>query len=351
MPKALHRIGDVALWLGALIGACCLILTLAGLVFGVHPLIFRSGSMSPTINAGSLGIAREVPAAKITGGDIISVPAQGSRVTHRVVSIRIVDGEAELRLKGDANQQPDDETYRVEAADRLWFAIPGVGFAVAWLSRPPGVFVLALYAAVMIAVMLRKPVAGSGSDDHPTDADSAAARHAVDHPQPRLERRVSDQLDDAGDRSPRPGDHGTSTARASRPPAIRLVGAALGTALLVTARMSAAPTWAAYTDKVPVAGSTVGSYTVPVTTVSCGLLGIGSVTFSWTAVTGATGYTLRYGPNGTATATTTSTSYQVTTTVNNGTAWVQVNRGFGSTTWTSARSNTRTYSIALGLLG
>lgn len=84
-------------------------------------------------------------------------------------------------------------------------------------------------------------------------------------------------------------------------------------------------------------------------TFDCGLLGVRSVTFNWSAVQGATSYTLHYGQNGTSTRkiAAPSTSAQITTLISGGTAWVEADRDFASTTWTSAPSRTRSYTVAI----
>jgi len=76
-------------------------------------------------------------------------------------------------------------------------------------------------------------------------------------------------------------------------------------------------------------------------------LGVLSVTFNWPAVPNATNYTLHYGGQ---TLTTSSTTATITAAITGGTAWVNVNRNFGSVTWTSANSNTRTFTVAVASL-
>jgi hypothetical protein len=128
------------------------------------------------------------------------------------------------------------------------------------------------------------------------------------------------------------------------------VRAAFGAGLLGgTASLAQTPSWAAFSDPVEVSGSTISSYTVPTTTLTCSANGSTGITLSWTAVPNATNYTLRYGTGGQFTDTTTATSRSIIVAVTNGTAWVNVNRTFGSagstTTWTSVNSNIRTYNI------
>lgn len=147
---------QVALTVGAIAGVLCFLVMLAGLAFGVRPLVFLSGSMSPTIDTGALAIARSVPAADLRLGDIVSVPTPaGQRVTHRIVDVQHVDETAVLRLKGDANEAIDAAPYQVDTADVVLFSIPEVGFVLSWLTSPAGLFLLGLYAALLVSVIAR----------------------------------------------------------------------------------------------------------------------------------------------------------------------------------------------------
>lgn len=100
---------EIALTAGAALGLLCIIAAAAAMFLGITPLIVRSGSMEPTIPTGALAIAKDVAATDIKPGDVISVDdPQGSRITHRVVSIDSTAGEAvALTLQGDANNVPD----------------------------------------------------------------------------------------------------------------------------------------------------------------------------------------------------------------------------------------------------
>ena len=58
-------------------------------------------------------------------------------------------------------------------------------------------------------------------------------------------------------------------------------------------------------------------------------------------------YTLHYGSGGAQTQTVAGTTATITAAISGGTAWVVANRNFGSTTWTSVASQTRTYTVAV----
>lgn len=137
------RLRSMLLTVGAVAGSLCLLVALAGMLFDVKPLVFRSGSMGPEIPAGALALSRPADAADLRVGDVVSViSTDHARVTHRVVGI---DGTGEARvltLQGDGNSSPDAEAYQVSEADRVFWSVPWVGHAVAWLGSPLGRFVL-----------------------------------------------------------------------------------------------------------------------------------------------------------------------------------------------------------------
>ncbi|WP_010540272.1 signal peptidase I [Dietzia alimentaria] len=128
---------------GAVVGLVCIVVAAVSMLLGVTPLVFRSGSMSPEIPTGSLALSRSVPASEITVGDVVSVDnQQGVRITHRVVDL--VPAPADLgvvaTLQGDANPVPDVEPYVFDRADRVFFHVPGAGYAVSWLTSPVAIF-------------------------------------------------------------------------------------------------------------------------------------------------------------------------------------------------------------------
>lgn len=287
--------------ISAVLGSACIVLAVLALTFDLRLLTFRSGSMAPTIRTGALALARSVPASDLEVGDVVSVrTGTGSRVTHRVVALRHDAGIATLELRGDANEVDDAQPYVVSRADRVWFSVPYLGYAGAAIASPLGLVGLGLYAAFLLRIVFRRP------------------------------------------RTPRP--------RGGRRRAVVTTAAALAVGLAASGTVAArsTPTLAAWTDGVATSGSVVstGSIAAP-TDFSCGAVGVLSVTGTWTAVPGATSYTVHYGAGGSETFTTTSTSATLITVIAGGTAWVTANRNFGSTTWTSAPSNTRTYTVAV----
>jgi signal peptidase I len=161
LPPA-RRVADAALTLVAVLGSLCLVVTVLAAVWGVRPLVFRSGSMSPAITTGALAFAHPVDAADLEVGDVVSVPKGDTRVTHRIAAISPDGDAAMLVLRGDANPVVDPEPYRVTTADRVVFAVPKAGRVVAWLSGPVGPLLGGMVAAGLLWVLLRPTHRPSG---------------------------------------------------------------------------------------------------------------------------------------------------------------------------------------------
>lgn len=128
----------VGAWLGgallnvlAALGVVCLVLVVLGFAFNVSIVMFKTGSMSPTIPAGSIAFVREIPAQEMEVGDVVTVDRGESTlpVTHRVITIDDVDGSSgkvTFELRGDANDVKDPEPYTAETVRRVMFSVPGL---------------------------------------------------------------------------------------------------------------------------------------------------------------------------------------------------------------------------------
>ena len=303
------RVGrDLLLTIGAILGLSCIALAVASAFFGVQPLIFRSGSMAPTIDTGAFALAHEVGARDLEADDIVSVhTTTGTRVTHRIADITQTPHGARLLLKGDANDAEDPAAYDVTSADRVFVSVPRLGYVISWFAGPGGVFLLGMYAAFVIYVIAR----GTG----------------------------------------RSAPHGPGRGGGARRATSALVLGLLAATSSATLTGRDVPTLAAWTDDATVGGTMFTAGVVPApATFTCGLLGLASTTFNWSAVPGATNYTLFF--NSGASSTTVAGTSSTVTGGSGGpkTAWVRANHNYGSVTWSSVNSNTRTYNNILGLL-
>ncbi|CRK50718.1 S26 family peptidase [Rhodococcus sp. RD6.2] len=179
---------EIALNIGAIAGLICVLAAAASFLFGIKPLVFRSGSMSPDIPTGALALSKATPASDLAVGDVVSVESdQGVRITHRIQEVVSTDGtNSVLILKGDANKDADISPYTVTEADRVFFSVPGLGYAVSWLSSPAAIFLGgALVGGVMV---LAFGPASKRKDDNDSDSDAdhgrggPGAHEAVEHP-------------------------------------------------------------------------------------------------------------------------------------------------------------------------
>src|SRR5690606_10838715 len=134
--RLLSRVGSLLLTLLSALGLVCIALVVLGLVMNVSLVMFSTGSMAPTIPAGSVALVREVPASEIEVGDVVTVDRDGRLpVTHRVTEILAVDGSSvTFTMQGDANEQEDAEPYTAERVRLVLGSVPGVARAVASLQ-------------------------------------------------------------------------------------------------------------------------------------------------------------------------------------------------------------------------
>jgi len=137
--KARSELGDFVLTLLAAAGLICIVMVILGAFFNVSIMMFRTGSMSPTITAGSIALVREIPASEMRVGDVVTVERGRDvlPVTHRVTQIidTAPDGIVTFEMRGDANESADPAPYSVSAVNRVFFSIPGAAPVIQWFSN------------------------------------------------------------------------------------------------------------------------------------------------------------------------------------------------------------------------
>ncbi len=171
-------LGEVLLWLAAIGGAICIIVVLAAVLFNVTLIMFKTGSMEPTIPTGSLAVVQKIPAAEVAVGDIVTVDRPGQLpVTHRVTSVSGTGDSRTLTLRGDANQTDDIAPYVVQDVRLTWFWIPGWASVVVWFSNPLVLGILTLGATGLVTWAFWPRDAGRGRRraDRPSTAGGKVA--------------------------------------------------------------------------------------------------------------------------------------------------------------------------------
>jgi signal peptidase len=132
-------IADVLLWVAALAGVICIVLVILAFTAQITLIMFRTGSMSPTIPAGSVAVVQRIPADQIAVGDVVTVDRPGELpVTHRVTSITPGSGvqERTITMRGDANAGDDPFPYPVTRVRLVLFSVPGIATLIVGMGDP-----------------------------------------------------------------------------------------------------------------------------------------------------------------------------------------------------------------------
>lgn len=145
---------DGLLWTLGGLGLLSLLAAVCAHVFGFSIVLFSTGSMSPTIPAGSAALVRLLPAGEFKVGDVTTVErANALPITHRITSIKSLSGSAterEITMRGDANDVDDPEPYVMADARLVVASIPGVASAIAGCRNPRVMGLLSLLAAGLV---------------------------------------------------------------------------------------------------------------------------------------------------------------------------------------------------------
>jgi signal peptidase len=147
------------------------------LALGVGPVTGRyrvatvlSGSMTPTMPAGSVVFSTPEPRWRVAPGQVITFKAPvGSHwtETHRVIEVVSGGAEPVVRTRGDGNDAPDPWLARLNGAGPLWrarFAVPKLGYLIHALRQPvmhrlATLLAPALFLAACLAAIWRRPAA------------------------------------------------------------------------------------------------------------------------------------------------------------------------------------------------
>lgn len=185
--KAGTRRKSLSSWLGAALlnvlaalGVVCIVLVILSFVFNVSIMMFKTGSMSPTITAGSIAFVHEIPADEMEAGDIVTAD-RGENVlpvTHRVAAILDSDprsGEVTFEMKGDANAAKDPEPYTADTVRKVLFSVPGIAPTIQQLRNPFALGGITIAASLLVVWAFWPRRADDGEDDASDRNDHAEA--------------------------------------------------------------------------------------------------------------------------------------------------------------------------------
>ena len=124
-------------------------------VFGYRLMLVTSGSMVPTFQPRDAVIVHATGGAGVRAGDVITFRPYSTDhlITHRVLSVRSVDGKPCFQTKGDANPTPDDNLVPAGSVyGRQVFTIPRVGPQLLTALTPKGKLALLGFPILFVLV-------------------------------------------------------------------------------------------------------------------------------------------------------------------------------------------------------
>ncbi|NIQ32890.1 MAG: signal peptidase I [Nitrososphaeria archaeon] len=124
---------------------------------GIRLYTVQSGSMAPTIPAGSIVLVK--PAAEYREGDVITFKSASERylekptstITHRIYKVLEEEGKVVYLSKGDFNPSPDSEPVTRELVlGKVIFSVPLIGYPVSFARTVPGLVILIVIPATIL---------------------------------------------------------------------------------------------------------------------------------------------------------------------------------------------------------
>jgi signal peptidase I len=169
-----------------------LVVTLGGVAYvvpgllGYERYVITGGSMSGTIERGSVVFEKPVPVADLVVGDVITYlppPDSGvsTLVTHRIIKIAPgKDSTTVFSTQGDANPDPDPWSFSLTSGNQpvVAHAVPHVGYVFVALADPHvRLLVIGGPAAVIALLALRDLLAALRPQGQRSPVRTATAAH------------------------------------------------------------------------------------------------------------------------------------------------------------------------------
>lgn len=176
--RTVRLVRDILLAAAAVGGAACLVFALLAFTGGYSLMMFKTGSMSPTIPAGSVALVQRIPASEIVVGDVVTVDRAGTLpITHRVTSVGEGSDAAErvITMRGDANAVDDPMPYTLTEARIVRGSVPYLAPVIAQFGNPWVLGSLTLATAFLVgwAFWPRRPRTDEAGEPPPDPVDTA----------------------------------------------------------------------------------------------------------------------------------------------------------------------------------
>jgi signal peptidase len=173
---------EVLLTLAAVGGVICIALVIMAFAGGYSLIMFKTGSMTPTIPAGSVALVQKISAAEIAVGDVVTVErASALPITHRVTGVEPADAEGmrTLTMKGDANDVEDPAPYTVSDVRVVRGSVPGLANVIVWFGSPWVLGGITLGASLLVVWAFWPRREHAGSEESSRAAEEYAAREPL----------------------------------------------------------------------------------------------------------------------------------------------------------------------------
>jgi len=161
ISTVVRRAGRLVLHAGLGLSIVVLVAVAVGPRTGAYRTVsVLTGSMQPTMPAGSLVVVVPVDPAELAVGDVITFEAptvDRPVVTHRIVQLVEPGDHPVIRTQGDANNTPDEWVARISDAPawRASMVVPHAGRAISFLRGPiPRVVAVFVAPLLMLLVMM-----------------------------------------------------------------------------------------------------------------------------------------------------------------------------------------------------
>lgn len=171
--------------------AVAVALSLVPAIAGGHTLTVLSGSMAPSLPAGSVVIDRAAPASSLQVGDVVTyattdeVSGAHILITHRIIALRAGSTGAQFITKGDANGSADDRAVSSsQIRGMVWYHVPYIGIVRNFLLTKGALLTIAGATVLIGALRVLSKVIRSDpeppSDAAPPRASSGKSRRRGD---------------------------------------------------------------------------------------------------------------------------------------------------------------------------
>lgn len=125
--------------------------------FECMTLTVHTGSMDPSLPAGSMVLVCPVDSSDVRTGDVVLLVRDDQKlpVLHRVTSTETTDGRVVVTTKGDANKAEDAGSYLLtDKAMVHRLHVPAVGRVTAWLTTASGWIIGAVIPSTVISGLI-----------------------------------------------------------------------------------------------------------------------------------------------------------------------------------------------------